>query len=428
MHELLLTPSDVLFFRDGRPMDGSLTGRTASWPLPHTLNAALHAALHRAGLAEGAHKARRGRSGCYSDERESVFGSLKSIGPFPVAPVGTWHFPTPADLVLDGGRIRLGCKPVPFDRAESSLPKPLTHALVALTPPAKDNKPGAWMKAEAYHAYINSDTTTLDKSAYIADEDLPARESRIGIGIDPGTQTQDGQKFYTAEYLRLKHGWKLGLLAEADDKQAGDLLDALFRSERHLVVGGQQGACTVENTTVEGCYSRLPTGRTEGFTQDAEGRYLIKWTLLTPAIFPAITGDETRKINSHPGGWLPNWVDPESGAVLLKSPTTPRGESESREAHRARIRALNPLDARLIAALVPKPIPVSGWSLGQDAHEKAGDKSTQWAVPAGAVYYFSTPTDQAARQLAATLNPPACRSSLLGEKGFGLGVCSSVQI
>jgi hypothetical protein len=47
MNTILLQPSDVLFFRDGRPMNASLAGHGAAWPLPNVINAAFHAALHR---------------------------------------------------------------------------------------------------------------------------------------------------------------------------------------------------------------------------------------------------------------------------------------------------------------------------------------------------------------------------------------------
>ena len=42
-----LTPNDVLFFRDGRPMEAA-GGHGARWPEPSLIFDALHAALHRA--------------------------------------------------------------------------------------------------------------------------------------------------------------------------------------------------------------------------------------------------------------------------------------------------------------------------------------------------------------------------------------------
>ena len=119
---------------------------------------------------------------------------------------------------------------------------------------------------------------------------------------------------------------------------------------------------------------------------------------------------------------------------------------ESRDAYRRRVRDQAPIAARLIAAVVPKPIPVTGWSLGSDPDSQnsnsespiraPGAKPTHLAVPAGAVYYFACDTAEAARQLAAALNwhgdTPGTtirnrRSTLLGEKGFGLGVCGTWQ-
>ena len=86
LHQILLEPTDVLFFRDGRPMSGSLTGHGAAWPLPNVTSHALHAALHRAGLV-GVHEHRRGQCGHYSNQdehRDRKFGCLLTAGPFPV--------------------------------------------------------------------------------------------------------------------------------------------------------------------------------------------------------------------------------------------------------------------------------------------------------------------------------------------------------
>jgi hypothetical protein len=74
--------------------------------------------------------------------------------------------------------------------------------------------------------------------------------------------------------------------------------------------------------------------------------------------------------------------------------------------------------ATLIAACIGKAIAFSGYdSLG---HEKP----TELAVPAGSSYVFKCKTTDEASKLVEALNLKAL--SDLGEKGFGLGVCSYV--
>ena len=66
---------------------------------------------------------------------------------------------------------------------------------------------------------------------------------------------------------------------------------------------------------------------------------------------------------------------------------------------------------------------------------EGGAKSAHLAVPAGAVYYFEADSEDQAQKLASALNwhgsttenPSTIinrRSTLFGEKGFGLGLCS----
>lgn len=89
---------------------------------------------------------------------------------------------------------------------------------------------------------------------------------------------------------------------------------------------------------------------------------------------------------------------------------------------------------------MPKPLVVTGWALPNPADPErdteGGAKSTHLAVPAGAVYYFEADTPEAATALANALNwhgatPGTAiknrRSTLLGEKGYGLGVCGTWQ-
>ena len=59
------------------------------------------------------------------------------------------------------------------------------------------------------------------------------------------------------------------------------------------------------------------------------------------------------------------------------------------KALRKKLQAGQRIPARLVAALVPKPLAVTGWALGGYANgDPGGAKSTHLAVPAGAVYYF----------------------------------------
>jgi hypothetical protein len=139
--------------------------------------------------------------------------------------------------------------------------------------------------------------------------------------------------------------------------------------------------------------------------------------------------------NPHPGGWLPNWIDPQSGQVLLTS------GPGVRKAVRKSAPAGGRIAAQLVAALIPKPLVVTGWALPNDTDRTdGGAKSTHLAVPAGAVYYFEADSDKEAAELAHALNwhgdPEARdfgktiknrRSTLLGEKGYGLGVCGTWQ-
>ena len=228
MNQLLLTPTDTLFFRDGRPMNGALAGHGAAWPLPTVTNAALHAALHDAARAAQLigvshhHDHKRGTSRHLKDVR--AFGSLTSAGPFPVGTkdnVPVWCFPRPLDLT--GGTLAPTLSPR-LATGSSSLPLPLKATLVTTLPPSKTSPAKAWLSAADYTTYLTGDDTALAKSPAAAfdDEDIYLDESSIGIALDPATGTT-GQgeaqgKIYSAHSLRLRPNWHLGLLAETDEE------------------------------------------------------------------------------------------------------------------------------------------------------------------------------------------------------------------
>ncbi len=433
-HILTLQPSDVLFFKDGRPMEGASSGNGAAWPMPNVLDSAIHAALHRAESSlKSIHRHTPGRSQQerdYSDENRAnngrVFGSLQTAGPFPVIH-DTWYFPRPSDA--DSGSIASAThKPLQTlpSGTDSTLEKGLLP-VVNTQPPSKET-PEKWMSLDAYQAYLEgkefleTEPDKENKIHYLNDEQIFATEHNIGIGIDPTTGTQDGKSFYSASYLRLEENARLGLINNCQDKQAGDIIESVFPNSgatTRILAGGQQRTCGVKRKTPE----KLPLP----IAPTIEGN-LVRWTLLTPAIFPTLT-----KTDQHPGGWLPTWIDPESKEVKLK--TRPqRNAGESRSDWRERVIKQPFIEAKLVAAMIPRPIPITGWSLGHYDNQ-GGAKSTHLAVPAGAVYYFEAKDETEARKLADALNwhgsqtdnPNTIinrRSSLMGEKGFGLGVCS----
>ncbi len=444
LHEILLRPTDVLFFRDGRPMGGSFAGHTAAWPLPDVTNHALHAALHRAGLEGVHHHDHKKPDGREKDSRK--FGSLVTAGPFPVKN-GTWYFPRPADADAKDS-IQVTLRPVSGDwRQTGSLPKPLRHAVGNTRPPEKQVRDQSWIDKAGYEACLRENAPATSADPFLRDKDLAATEHMIGIGIDPERQTQDGDRFYSAHYLRLREDCSLGLFASVLDKRNGnpedkrDLIKELFRNNPpSIVVGGQQRVCTASVFPASSSGGLpLPRGieSSAEFHQLPNGKLAVKWVLLSPAIWPEIGGTSKRgkALHSHPGGWLPNWICPETGKVLLQSMTREERKRRRKLNYASEGYESQPdIDAALVAAIIPKPIAVTGWALPGDSDRAGGAKSTHLAVPAGAVYYFEAADPAAAEKLAAALNWHAGsdgreirnrRSTLLGEKGYGIGVCGS---
>lgn len=461
MNKLLLDPTDVLFFRDGRPMEGSLSGHSVAWPLPDLTNHALHAALHRAEL-KNVHRHVPGRGSQerdYSDENRLThgrrFGSLKTAGPFPV--FGTdggeaWFFPRPADAT-DARNSGPSLLPInesdQIPHASSSLPSPLKYAVGSTIAPSKDPLP-SWWSDRAWVGYISGEAHQLEKGKDgRLDADIADREQQYGIAIDAASgvagQGETEGKIYSAHYLRLRPSYRLGLFAEAVDKgniESGrrrDLVRELFKgSPSSIIVGGQQRVCTADLFESDGPLP-LPSGISEGarFASLANGRIAVKWTLLSPALFPEICANDEKGIPAHSGGWLPTWIDAGDGKVKLRDPKeSARKQGERRDQWRKRVAALGEINANLVAAVIPKPIPVTGWALSSpdDKAGQDGAKSTHLAVPAGAVYYFEAESPSAAESLALALNWHGDtrsegimnrRSAMMGEKGYGLGVCST---
>lgn len=479
-----LTPQDVLMFRDGRPMEGGLSGHGARWPEPGIIFDAIHAALHRAfpeisrlpdntPVWEHEHRYGRGSNRDYSRPRSQRFGALTTTGPFPIED-NAWFFPCPADVTAAEESVFGLLQPIAATAGSSNLPSPLLFPLANSAAPSKDEPAPWWSKLaiERYLTTLSSGSLSADANGFWQSQwrktaDLFASEWATGIGIDAATLTtgrgQAQGQIYSAEYLRFRSNVSLGVhatLPMPDDRSAeqGEALQRLFPAQKLIVVGGQQRICRVEEVLSDS--QPVPLDHLLPLSEPISGDRM-KWMLLSPAIFPAIESAEIegadgqmRQMSAHPGGWLPTWIAPhvdfcvwqgdrqvavQKGQVLLKQSMQRIGGS--RQARRESIRQAGFLDCRLVAARIPKPIVLTGWSerlhliqqercaTGEELRH--GPRPTLLAVPAGAVYYFQ---GKDAPRLAEALawhgsarsniyRVANRRSTLLGEKGYGLGVC-----
>ena len=421
-HSLELTPRDLLFLRDARPMEASDAGLGANWPRPDQLCHALLSAFHHRWPTrqpwEGEEHSRHGEP----TGVDFRFGALKAIGPFP-RKEGKIFFPRPLDLGMKLGKCE-----------GTDLPVPLKYAFM----PAAKGKVSLpqWVSAGVIEKYLGGQTIfKLEEK----DSDLYGADRYVGIGIDPDTGTTMEHKLYQAEYLRLKAGVTLACEASCEMKlkRQDCVLDAYSSREtgteciEQVVIGGQQGMCSLEIDKFKFELPKRPSDQTP--------TRFVRWTLLTPAIFQAgkelnpKQGDAPHKQEGPVHGWLPAWCmrtdaqgvhRDEIGKVML-SKSVKRNDGESRQVWKDRQQKAGRIGAKLVAARIDKPIAFSGWELPTTT-TLGGPKPTMLAVPAGSCYIFECDTTDDAKALAAALDGIP-RSDLLGSNGFGIGVCSFIS-
>lgn len=447
MKTFTLTPQDVLFFRDGRPIE-TAGGHGARWPEPSVIFDALHAALWRAFPDPNAweHRHDFGRSSHRPQKGDTQrFGSLKTAGLFPVLPDSRWLFPAPQDVIAARDDSADWCLRVPGATTSlTTLPVSwMKHFPASFALPTKA-EPAPWWTRNAWLDYLKGKRPAA--SECFLNENIFTAEWTTGIGMNPETQAQDGERIYSAQYLRLREAVACGFAASLPMNQDGhdddvkECIDRLLPHNCTIIVGGQQRACQVHSVPPL-LHHALPVA------PPIEGTR-IKWVLLTPAIFPRIPARDG--VPAHDGGWLPNWIDQATGQVRLRLRTgVVRRQWDAKKMRTVRKAEKEvDIDAWLVAARIPKPIPIVGWTerlhLFADENEHwvrtaddgaHGPRATHLAVPAGAVYYFEAKSTGDAANLAAALNwhgkePESTtiqnrRSTLLGEKGYGLGVCGT---
>lgn len=388
-----ITPRDVLFFRDAKPMDVNKSrrdnifnvGHGANWPRPDILFSAVMHELIRDPIAP-------------EHEMYGKVPDLRVNGPLPI--LGEMlYLPMPLDWDM-----RL----VAFNEeiGSTNVPKPLSAGFADRIVQKKDYP--QWVSIADYRRYLNGEIGSGKK---IGEADIPAKvnlycvESRSGTTIDAATgaskrvdgKNDSGQ--FVAEYLRLEKG--VSMICEIES-QAADKIQ-----KRNIRFGGQGGLARFES--LGGSESLL--ARLETLPHGNRTRY-VRWTLIAPGLFNK--------------GWYPNWLEEtaegeRTGKVMLPMEKVLKQPWESRADYRARMKAeSHPFDtARLIAACIGKPVAYSGY----DSEKK--EKPTSLAVPAGSSYVFECASEEEAAKLVEVLNLKPLSDD--GQKGFGYGLCSYVS-
>ncbi len=365
-------PRDLLFFRDGRPIDvdkgnkdSRSVGHGANWPRPdHLYNGVMHALLNNQTASERLFR---------------TFGSLKITGPFPQKG-DTLYLPRPLDW---------DCQLVKVEHTD--LPPFLTHGFIDNQEGKKDYP--AWIPLDVFKAYL-AKVDLKTPSPALSAEKLFQTEARTGTTLNAATGASErtegkisGQ--YTAEYLRLEKGVSLWGTVECKEEELAQAVGGTVPET--FILGGQGGLVRVE-ASARSLIDELPKPTLKPMPEPAaDGAFYVRWTLLTPAYFSQT-------------GWLPGWCKDTS------SQQRPEGE----------VCLPDCSGCRLIAAFTGKPIVFSGWD------SETGVKPTKLAVPAGSCYVFKCPDAEKAEKLVNALHLQ--RKSDFGSQGFGIGVCSFINL
>jgi CRISPR type III-B/RAMP module-associated protein Cmr3 len=418
MNTVLIEPTDLLFFRDAIPMSaGQGSGAGCRMPFPSTLHEAFRACLLRdrgeIGLTKSVsgrphHAPRKGNWHAESDATDiqiasKAFRSMRTVGPLP------WHakhdilLPVPMDGVFGPQNDKLHCLQLwrdDFIQQTQVIQNPSSYRPpclpMAVTPPDKHGQLSGWWTVDQFRRYLKGD---LDNAGNSFDPlptcELWKAEQHVGVEIDPGSFAAKKSQIYTGSYLRANSQTRFLVQLELGDPGARANGEGKAISNLDwLLLGGEFRLARVwhrdqNNKPLPDFLANLRQG---SIPTSGDGPCLLKWVLITPAIFahgslPGWCAD-TKK--DRTGGPLP------VGHVCLELPGR----------------------AQLISWCLGKPRVVSGWDMADGCA-----KPTMLAVPEGGVYYFLCENRATAVELAKKLHWQP-RSDFYGEKGCGYGVVS----
>lgn len=388
MPAYLIEPTDVLFFRDGVPMSaGQGHGSGCRLPFPSTLHEALRASLLKHTGREVTSASTRGRDHRMIATKD--FQSLATVGPLP------WHekrgllLPVPMDVAL--GRDFTGAPPKL--RRLALLPHSASGPAclpVSVTPPDKHSQLHGWWTIDQFSRYLVGDEGDAAACEPLPTERLWQPEHRIGLAIDPERSVAADGQLFAGTYLRMDKSTRFCFEARLPGTKTSVAAEsAALESLDWLLIGGDRRLARLRRESSDP-FAQL-RAVPESPTSTA-GPVLLKWILVTPAIFA----------NGSMPGWCKDTRKDRSGGRL------PDG----------RVCFDLPGKAALVSSCLGRPQTVTGWDMLENRA-----KPTQLAVPAGSVFHFLCEDVATAAALVGRLHWQP-RSDHYGEKGCGYGLCS----
>lgn len=327
MKTIQIDGADVLLFRDGKPFgetDGANIARSLPLPLPGTLAGAVRSFLGDRETDSWSDRDKHRRL-----EQIAVHGPLLHH-----AAKGTL-FPAPADLVriVDENGVEKWMPLLPGEIGGCDLPGGLVPLKVT-----DDGKPDADPLWDAAH--LNAWLLGNPPGSEYRGEKGPPTDARMHVGIDSLKNKAEDSKLFGVHYLDFGMTWSILTQVGTDRALSGV---APLGGERRL------GYFAEPETDP---WPRCPDDLTARLTALDKGDR-VRMVLATPALFSA--------------GWKPGWLKEQDGqGRWFGNPPIPDSPRLT-----------------LIAAAVPRRVPVSGWHL-----REGKPKPVRWAVPAGAVYFF----------------------------------------
>jgi CRISPR-associated protein Cmr3 len=369
---LLLHPVDQLFFRDARPFGQRDTGHSAL-PTPQILSGMIKTHLmHTAGLNPGQLHGQHGNTAGH------WIGRIRSRGPW-LYRLQASRGAAPGPLVNMPANVVQGKSAAQGDASNLHCLLPLKNSPPGWQPPHDGMLP-LWTRSPQQIRHAGGYIDHMGLRQYLLGESIPIQNihqddelfgfsDRTGIAIGPESAAAQEGMIYSTRMLALKPD--VCFYAELELPHDAPPPDQLFSGGLALPWGGEGRRVRVEP---------LPNPFHWPFAPPDDGRMLS--LLITPGIFSNA---------QYP------WKPRERGA--------------------------------LVAAAVPKPLPVSGWDLSgsAEAARAPGPKPTRFAVPAGAVYFWNR-SDR--KDAPGTPNGPPVVDCLTdrprdADAGWGLALCGT---